>query len=468
MGPLIWLALRAFVIALILTPIVRDVFRSYGLVDRPDTTRKIHPHPIPRVGGIAIFIAYFLSFWLSRYFPGGLGAAHLSLVWTLLPAVLVVFAVGLIDDFIGLRPWQKIVVETAAAGLAYWSGVRIYSVVGLATGDWWSLPLTIVWLVACTNAFNLVDGLDGLAAGVGLFATLTMFTGALLQSGSMPLVVATLPLAGCLLGFLCYNFNPATIFLGDCGSLLIGFLLGCYGVVWSQKSITMLGMTAPLIALSIPLLDVILAVARRFLKRQPIFGADRRHIHHRLIELGLTPRRAVLLVYGLCGLAAALSLLQSFTRNFYIAVLLFLLVCSIAWIGIRYLRYSEFILAGRIVVTGEFHRALNAQLAIDNFSRSLDAAGTVPECWTAIRQHYRTFGFCAVLLSVGDVSYQDGRAAGPDSWTVRIPLSEKDFIEFSREFRLPEMSTAIAPVADLLRQALAKKPAVAKMAQASS
>jgi len=140
--------------------------------------------------------------------------------------------------------------------------------------------------VACVNAFNLIDGLDGLAAGLGLFATLTTFAAALLQQ-NFELAIATVPLSGALLGFLRYNFSPATIFLGDCGSQTVGFLLGCYGVLWSQKATTLLGMTAPVMALSIPLLDTALSVARRLLGGRPIFRADRGHIHHRPWIAGL-------------------------------------------------------------------------------------------------------------------------------------------------------------------------------------
>src|SRR5207302_8185636 len=132
-----------------------------------------------------------------------------------------------------------------------------------------SVPITVFWLLACTNAFNLIDGVDGLAAGVGLFATITMLLAALLQN-NVPLALATVPLAGALPGFLRYNFNPATIFLGDSGSLLIGFLLGAYGLIWSQKSTTLIGMTAPMMALAIPLLDTGLAIVRRALRGQPI------------------------------------------------------------------------------------------------------------------------------------------------------------------------------------------------------
>ena len=175
---------------------------------------------------------------------------------------------------------------------------------------WLGLAVTALWLVGCSNAFNLIDGVDGLAVGAGLFATVTILLGALLN-GNVRLALATMPLAGALAGFLRYNFNPASVFLGDSGSLTVGFLLGCYGVLWSQKSATMLGMTAPLMALAVPLIDTGVAVARRFLRGQPIFSADARHIHHRLLARGLTPRKVALLLYGACGVAAGLSLVGS-------------------------------------------------------------------------------------------------------------------------------------------------------------
>src|SRR5207248_2457378 len=166
-----------------------------------------------------------------------------------------------------------------AACLAYWAGVHVLGVGGFSTHGWWSLPLTIMWLVGCSNAFNLIDGMDGLATGVGLFASFTMLAAALVQNNA-PLALASAPLVGALLAFLRYNFNPASIFLGDSGSLTIGFVLGCFGAIWSQKSATLLGMTAPVMALSVPLLDTGIAVVRRFIRRQPIFSPDRNHVHH--------------------------------------------------------------------------------------------------------------------------------------------------------------------------------------------
>src|SRR5262249_46286320 len=153
------------------------------------------------------------------------------------------------------------------------------------------------------------------------------------------LAAATIPLVGALLGFLRYNFNPATVFLGNSGSLLIGFLLGSYGILWSQKSATILGMTAPLMALAIPLLDTLLSLVRRFLRRQPLFVGDRGQIHHRLLDRGLTPRRVALIFYALCGIAAVFSLTVA-TNQFEGLVLV--VFCGAAWIGIQHLGYVEF------------------------------------------------------------------------------------------------------------------------------
>ena len=371
MTPILWFGVRSFVLALILTPICRDIFRSFGVVDRPDRTRKLHRYPIPRVGGIAIILSYFGAFYLSRSSGTPIFDDTLALVDRLIPAVLVVFAVGLTDDFFGLKPWQKLLGQLGAVALAIHAGVRVTFIGHQAIGDALGLVVTVVWLLVCTNAFNLVDGLDGLAAGIGLFATLTIFAGAVIQK-NLPLQFATLPLAGCLLAFLCYNFNPATIFLGDSGSLTIGFLLGCYGAAWTQKSVTLFGITAPLIALAIPLLDTTLAVVRRLLRRQPIFGADRGHIHHKLLDRGLTPRRVVFMLYGMCGLAAACSLLQSVVSNYYVAALILLLFLAAVWFGIHYLGYAELILAGRIMRGDTLQRTVRAHLAVSSFESAVE------------------------------------------------------------------------------------------------
>ena len=325
MYSIFFLGVLSFLLALVLTPLVRNRFRRWGVVDRPDSERKQHEHAVPRVGGIPLAVAYLCSLGLLGLSPlsaSALVSGALPFAVRLLPAVLVIFATGLLDDLVELKPWQKLIGETMAAGAAYWAGVHVLAFGGHHFADWWSLPLTVLWLVVCTNAVNLIDGVDGLATGVGLFAAFTMLLSALLAN-NFPLAIVTVPLVGCLLGFLRYNFNPATIFLGDSGSLFVGFLLGCYGVLWSQKSATILGMTAPLMALAIPLLDTALAIMRRFLRNKSIFTADRGHIHHRLLDRGLTPRKVALVFYALCSVAAVFSLCMASHQFEGLVILLF-------------------------------------------------------------------------------------------------------------------------------------------------
>ena len=183
------------------------------------------------------------------------------------------------------------------------------------------------------------------------------------------------------------QLQPGDYFSGRFRRLLIGFLLGCYAAIWGNKSATLLGMTAPLMALSIPLLDVALAIVRRFLRRQPIFAADRGHIHHQLLDRGLTPRRVVLVLYGLCGLAAAFSLLQGVVHSFAGALMLLFGVFML--LGIQYLGYAEFDLAGRLLFSGEFQRTVGAQLDLRKFHAALAAAATPAACWEVIREDCR-------------------------------------------------------------------------------
>ena len=346
---------------------------------------------------------------------------------------------------------------TCRCGLAYWSGVRVLSIAGHPIGDFLTLVITLVWFVGCANAFNLIDGMDGLASGVGLFATLTILAAALLNQ-NYQLALATAPLAGCLIGFLCFNFNPASIFLGDSGSLLIGFLLGCYGVIWSQKSATALAMTAPLMALSIPLLDTALAIVRRFLRHQPIFGADRDHIHHRLLKRGLTPRHVTLVLYGLCSIAAGFSLLQSVTETEYAGAII-VLFCLAAWIGVQHLGYVEFSVARDMLLGGGFRRILNAQICLLTCEEDLDSAKNVDECWAALCDASRNFGFNQVYLEVGSKTYSRrlGNAPPESCWVLQIRLSQSDCIEFTREFHSLVQPTLTAHFVDVVHRRLQAK-----------
>jgi UDP-GlcNAc:undecaprenyl-phosphate/decaprenyl-phosphate GlcNAc-1-phosphate transferase len=405
MYALIGLGFLAFVFCFILTPLIRNLALKLGLVDLPDA-RKIHVKPVPRIGGVAIVLSYAAAIGLMvRFAPKGASIAiqHRDLVLSLFPAVTLIFLIGLIDDLLHLRAWQKLAGQILAAILAVSMGARIPLLSGHDSTGWIMWLLSVGWLVGCTNAFNLIDGLDGLAPGVGLFATLTTLLAAILQ-GNTGLAMATVPLAGCLVAFLRYNFNPASVFLGDSGSLTIGFLLGCFAVIWSQKSATLLGMIAPLMAFSLPLFEVGLSICRRFLRNQPIFQPDRGHIHHRLLGFGLHPRAVALILYAACGVAAVLSLLQS-SLSFHVGGLIIIVFCSLALIGIRRLGYVEFRTAGEVIRKGRILQMVQSEINLEVFRSAISATRTPRECWRVIRDTCDEMGFAKLRVVIGNQEF---------------------------------------------------------------
>jgi UDP-GlcNAc:undecaprenyl-phosphate GlcNAc-1-phosphate transferase len=221
----------------------------------------------------------------------------------------------------------------------------------------------------------------------------------------------------------------SSIFMGDCGSMTVGFLLGCFGVVWSEKSATLLGMTAPLIALAVPLLDTALAVLRRFLRRQPVFGADRGHIHHRLLARGFTPRRVAYVLYASAGVAAGLSLLMSAGANNVGGVVL-VAFCAFVWLAIQYLGYEEFDAARHMIFGGVFRRTLNANLSISQLEMAVWVAHTVDDCWGALIETSRGFGFSEASLEFGDrrLTAQLTEADPAECWDLRIPLNHSGHV----------------------------------------
>src|SRR5579871_5461948 len=424
--------------ALILTPLVRDSVGRFGFLDHPDGVRKKHATPVPRVGGIAIVIAYVTTFAVALILPFSYTfVLHRALPSILQSAVLgtIVFLTAVLYDLSRVTALQKLLGIGGASVLAYFAGIRveIHMLHSLPAGSWLGLAITVAWLVGCTNAFNLIDGMDGLAAGVGLVATLTMLIAALTQ-GNLPLALATMPLAGCLLGFLRYNFNPASVFLGDSGSLLIGFMLGCYGALWSDKSVTLVALTVPLLAVSIPLIDVVLSILRRFLRNRPIFQADRGHIHHRLLDMGLSPKNAVLTIYGVCGVVAVLSLIASALHNQF-SGLIVIVFGGAVWIGIRQLDYTEFASAGRMFLGGKFRQIIDVETRVADFQSALSKAATVEECWGLIRAGGQGFGFHEVRMCLSGQVFEEV-PGGPSKprWQLRIPLPDSQYVNFGRDF----------------------------------
>jgi UDP-GlcNAc:undecaprenyl-phosphate GlcNAc-1-phosphate transferase len=469
MQSLLYLAGLSFTICFLLTPLVRNLMHRVGVLDHPDDKRKVHPRPIPRLGGvpIALAMAASLAIFSIAPLPGSdIFPEVLRQILPLLPAAAFVFVLGLLDDLFDLRPWQKLTGQVIAASWIYFHGFRINSVAGIPFGEshWIMYPLTVGWLLACTNAFNLIDGVDGLASGVGLFATATMLISALLH-GNMELLILTVPLAAALLAFLRFNFNPASIFLGDSGSLLIGFLLGAYSLVWSYKSATILGMTAPVLALSFPIVETVISVARRFLLGTPIFGADRGHIHNRLLEMGLGPKQVAVLVYGIAGLTAGVALLMSVpgAREKGIVLILF---CLFSWIGIQNLGYTEFGSARRIILGGTMRKLVAADVRLRAFARDLDQAASLNECWTLTVAALRDLGFDQISLNLpadeshAPLHWREVLHAGryelrpEDCWTLKIslPSGRNGYLEISRHLDRGEGYLVIHPIVETVRR----------------
>jgi UDP-GlcNAc:undecaprenyl-phosphate GlcNAc-1-phosphate transferase len=455
----VFLSFIALLLSLIITPAVRWFAVRCRIVDQPDGNRKMHPQAIARFGGVAVATSYVAAFGIFLLTPTAASAIvreNTDLIWSILPAAALIFITGVVDDLIGLKPLHKLGAQVAAASLAYMLGVRILGTVFDSGHAWWSLPITVLWLVLTTNAFNLIDGLDGLAAGLGFFASITAFVSAVLNQ-NVPLALATGPLAGCLLGFLRYNFNPASIFLGDSGSLLIGFLLGCYSVIWSHKSATLIGMIAPLMAVAIPLLDTVLAVSRRFLRNRPIFTADRGHLHHLLLDRGLTPRRVVLLLYGLAAVGAIFSVLQDVVEMQYSALIVPAFV-GFTLYGVRLLRVTELDVASRMLFEGSVRRMFDAQLALQAIESSLRSAQTVSDCWETIQSGAREFGFSHIKVCLRgrlwEKTFSEVRVR--ESWIVRVSLAGRDYVEFqhNNHYLGPDM---IGPFVDVVCRQLAMK-----------
>ena len=436
----------ALVFALVITPLVRNAFLHFGLVDIPDNNRKLHQKNTPRVGGISLLLSYILSgIVLFLVLPSGhsLEKEYFN-HWQIGLAVLIVFATGLADDIFKLRPRHKLLGEVLAALIAYAGGIEIPLLQNTILGDWLTPPLTIFWLLLCTNAFNLIDGMDGLASGIGLLAAVTMSAAAFAE-GNFFLALVTLTLCGCLVGFLRYNFNPASVFLGDCGSLSIGFLLGCCGALWGKNSPGLLGMSAPIVALSLPLLDTLLSIIRRFIRHRPIFTADRGHIHHRLLDRGVPARQAALLLYGLALIAMFFSLLLHFSvDNVFNIVVILCLFFGTMVLCLRYLGYSEFKVAKDILWHGRIQQMIDDEVNLSHLELTLRSAKSVTHSWQLFKQYCKALGFSEVRVLNSSDNF-DTIPGDHHLWSFRIPLNDGNAILLRRsaEFnnRTPPLST---------------------------
>jgi UDP-GlcNAc:undecaprenyl-phosphate GlcNAc-1-phosphate transferase len=314
----------------------------------------MHQRFIPRTGGLVIAIAFFLPVLGSAFTGVGVDLYETRAIFGLLAGAFMVFFMGLYDDFYGLRARYKLLGQLLAASIAFYAGFRIEVVslpfeAQLEMGAF-AFPITVFWIVGVVNAFNLIDGLDGLAGGIGFLVLLLSFALGLL-SHQILMCLCFAALGGALLGFLHHNFAPASIFLGDSGSMLVGFVLATGTLHAGTKSPATVALLTPIVAMGIPIMDTLFSMLRRYLQRQPMFAPDRGHIHHRLVDLGFGHRQAVFVLYLLTILLIISALLLRMSRGWEVgmgllgvAVAVVVLTRTIGvarWIGKRATEHQE-------------------------------------------------------------------------------------------------------------------------------
>ncbi|HWR59452.1 MAG TPA: MraY family glycosyltransferase [Thermodesulfovibrionales bacterium] len=391
----------AFLIALALTPVMRSLSFRVGAVDR-GAGRRAHSGIIPRLGGLAIFFAFIVpvSFSLTR---GEWDLVHEKMLGVLIASTIVIL-VGVKDDIRGTRVWSKLLAEIIAAAVIYAWGIRIDVISNPFGGDpvtlgWMSLPVTVLWVIIVTNAFNLIDGLDGLAAGTGIFITATFFA---LAGGDIHLQLTYVILAGSLFGFLRYNFPPATIFMGDSGSLFLGFFLGATSIISAYKATAIVTIMIPIIAFGLPLMDMFYAVLRRYYRGVPLGEADKEHIHHKLLEKGLSKKKVLLLLYSV-NIVIMLAVLLIVGRQWNLDLLGLILLCVLGVLGLRLLGYVEFIpfVRGMLRSHSINRKRKYFDYVIDKFKRDAARSNSFEDLWVHLTELAREYNFSYMEIFLG-------------------------------------------------------------------
>lgn len=316
----------ALVIATAATPVSMFLAKRWKAIDYPGG-RRVHKRPIPRLGGLAIYAAFWLAVFLTQRWDQS--------IWGLFFGSTLILMVGVWDDIRGIRPWTKLLWQIAAASILLFYGYNMNQIslpiLGLIPFGAFGLLLTVFWIVGLVNTVNISDGLDGLAAGICFGAALLLFWSAN-RNGMESAGNLTLALAGATLGFLFYNFHPARVFMGDSGSMFLGYVVGGISIMGLLKTATVLGLVFPLLVLGMPLTDMVFAIIRRKLRGRSIAIADRGHLHHRLLDAGLSQRQAVLLLYAMSasfGLVAVLGTVGSWMWAAVLLVANFILLVRI-------------------------------------------------------------------------------------------------------------------------------------------
>ncbi len=401
--------------AVVSTPCVRDLAARRGLLDHAISQRKIHGRPIPRLGGIAIVLAFLTPLLALAFISSEVGRR----LWegreqtlALVLGGLGIALLGVYDDIKGSRARTKLFVQFALAALMYLAGYRIDRIASpfgpeLQLGLF-GLPFTMLWIAGVTNAMNLIDGLDGLAGGVALIGVCTSFAVAAIHGEPLMLIV-TASLAGAIVGFLFYNFNPATIFMGDSGSMFLGFVLATTAIRSNQKSSTAVAIAVPILALGVPIADTLLAMCRRALRGAPLFSADRGHIHHRLMDRGLSQRQSVLVIYGGALVLGGGALLLTFS-NSHQAALVLLAVATLAFLALRALGFADLTKAQAMLL--DRRRNLDMRAAVRRAGEHLLMARNPEDVWRVVRGAAWSLQASAVALHLGRRS-----ELGADPWS---------------------------------------------------
>ena len=501
--------------ALLATPVIRRIAQRRGWVDVPADKRRVHARPIPRLGGLAIYLSVILTLaplsLLDNLLTESLRTSRSRIIGVLVSATLV-FLFGLYDDFRGSHAELKFAALSVAATVLYFWGVSI-TAVSIPFAGAIQLPpllgyaLTVFWIVGISNAYNLIDGMDGLAAGAGLFATLVMLVVSFIQ-GNSAVTVLTLAMAGGLIGFLRYNFNPASIFLGDCGALFIGFALAALSILGAQKATTAVAVAIPMMAFGLPIIDTIFTIARRFISRKPLFQGDREHIHHMLLGRGWSQRHVAFALYGLCALFSVLALLTAGGGGEarVTGVTLIVMAAAVVFVAGR-LRYPELdeIRAGIKRTVGDRRLRIANHVRVRRASQMLREAKTVGSIFRAAHELLQSaeFVYATVELRSGS-SVADENAIKRDKknegaeirdgmiwwewergdvegyevvdshlfWNIRLPLSTnvRDWgaITFYREFGGDELLLDINYLTNLVQRELALAAERVLMAELTS
>jgi len=332
------LALAAAAVAFAVTPVVIAAARRAGAFDHPGP-RRIHRAPVPTLGGLALVLAVLGVAWAARLLPGPAAALDVKPLLGLTLAAIPVVALGLVDDLRGATPWAKLAIQTSAAMVLVLFGYGVPVLTNPFNGTFasgaFNVPLTVAWVLVVTNAVNLIDGLDGLASGAVLIAAATLWWVGRSHADFYVMFISAL-LIGATFGFLRYNFPPARIFMGDTGSQFLGLTLAAVSLLENRKGTAAVTLLLPLVALAVPILDGSVAFLRRLVRGRPVFHADVGHIHHRLLRLGLSPRSALLALWGVCAFCGAMAaLLAALPRAAAATIALALAVAlfaALAWV----------------------------------------------------------------------------------------------------------------------------------------